>query len=294
MPVHGRSDEALGKPWERWSDRMNKVLLDGQLGLSCPESRFVLQLNSRRWGRLLLVAMTVVVATVPALAQDLGLDRLPPASGHWVLKGENPVVIGGYGDNFSYDGSRVRPLVGTITVDLDAAAQKGRIEAIFRTTPQSGPIGISRDERLEGEIRFVQEFNGPGSGRIGEFVFLHGDSGIEAPMLPTVFNWLATWAPAVIYVNGEKKYELGGHFMYSVGFRREDQSIRKSDGTLFDLARKDYHGYTANPRGAILHVMAMSNRPDPNNFPPASHVLHVNFNTVYVVKAPPGSVPGGF
>lgn len=262
--------------------------------LSGPESLPTPAFVREGLASLLLAAVMAAMAAFPTLAQDMGLERLPPASGHWILKGENPVIIGGYGDNFSYDGSRVRPLVGTITVDLDAATQKGRIEAVFRTTPQSGPIWISRDERLEGEIRFVQEFNGPGSGRIGEFVFLHGDSGIEAPMLPTVFNWLATWAPAVIHVNGEKKHELGGHFMYSVGFRREDQSIRKADGTLFDPARKDYHGYTANPRGAILHVMAMSNRPDPNNFPPASHVLHVNFNTVYVVKAPPGSVPSGF
>lgn len=249
---------------------------------------------------LLALALLVPAAALPGRAQEMGgmapigLDRLPPASGHWILRAEDPVLIGGYGDNFSYDGKRVKPLAGTLTVDLDAAAQKGYIEAIFHTTPQSGPIQISRNERLEGEIRFVQEFHGPGMGRIAEFVFLHGDSGFEAPMLPTVFNWLATWGPATLYVNGEKKYELAGHTMYSAGLRREDQSIRKDDGTLYRPARRDYHGYTANPGKGIFHVMVMSNRPDRNNFPPMSHVLHVNFNTVYVVKVPSGSVPGSF
>lgn len=235
---------------------------------------------------LMVGAFLVLVGGGGLFAQQITTE-LPPPVGHWVLRAENPVIIGGYGDNFSYDGNNVRPLIGYCLVNLDAANHNGTLEAVVWTTEESGPIYIGKDDPLEGKIRWVQEFRTGSPGLISTFLWLHGDSGYEAPVLPVVWNWLATWGLVKVYVNDELKYEWNvGHFMFTPQTRNQNQAIRKPDGTLYHPMNRDFHGYPQDPNNPILHVVGHSDGPDSGNFPPFTEFMHINFQTVYVISAP--------
>ncbi len=251
---------------------------------------------------LMIVAMaggfTFVARFSEAQMASAGLSE---SQRHWVLKADRPIVIGGYGDNFDYTGKTVRPLRGYATLDIDVERHTGTLEATLHTTPSSGPLLLNRkevttsegtpsvqEELLEGEIKLV--FHIDAQTRLVENVWLHGDTGIEAPVLPDVFNWLAGWPMADLYVNGELRYQgLGGHFMFAEQLRREDGTIRRWDG-LYSMDTPDKSHYTI-PGQWELHLMVMSmDEPDPQNFPPFARVLHVNFENIFVVRAPSGTL----
>jgi hypothetical protein len=235
-----------------------------------------------------------------------GLDVLTQAqmgggepNRHWILKAQRPVIIGGYGDNFAYDGTNVRPLQGTLTLDIDATAKTGRVVAQIQTTPESGPLFVSKSvtlengikkvthEYLEGEIRLEMTIDD--ASRLMEFVWLHGNTGNEAPVMPDLFNFLAGWAPIDVYVNGELAYEgLAGHFMYSEQARREDYTIRRDDGTIYSPKLEDKSRFTV-PGGREFHLVAHSTTPDPDNFPPHTEWIHLTFFDVFAQKVPMGA-----
>lgn len=221
-------------------------------------------------------------------------------SHRWVLKAQRPLIIGGYGDNFSYDGSNVRPLTGFATLELDATARVGTLVARVRTTPESGPLFVSRQttvengikkvthEYLEGEIRLEMALS-PDTARLQEFEWLHGNTGNEAPVMPDLFNFLAGWGPINVYVNDELAYEgLAGHFMYSEQARREDGTIRREDGTIYSPMLEDKSRFTV-PDGREFHVVAHSTVPDPDNFPPHSVWIHLMFFDVFPQQVPAGA-----
>jgi len=225
------------------------------------------------------------------------------AGRNWLIKADRPIVIGGYGDNFDWTGNTIRPLKGFATLDIDLEAKRGSIEATFSTTQASGPlhfsssvtnengINIVENEYLEGQIRLV--FHIDSQTRLVENTWLHGDTGNEAPVLPDVFNFLAGWPEADLYVNGQLAYEsLAGHFMFAEQLRREDGSVRNEAGELYTIGASDKSRFTI-PGQWELHLMVMSmDSPDANNFPPFSKVLHVNFENLFIADTPTGtSVP---
>ena len=238
-----------------------------------------------------LGALMLTVGTTGAFSDALETP-ISGGTGRWVITAEDPYVIGGYGDNFAYDGENVRPLKGYLTLDLDTKQKRGRIEAVLWTTEESGPVDWSRDEKFTGEIRWVQKFEG--AGNIEEFIWLHGDSGVEAPVLPVLWNWLGTWAPIELYVNDELVARQGGHFMFSVNNRQEDYSVSKLDAdgqrVYYDPTMRDTNGWftSTQQQDTIIHVVTHSDTPDSGNFPPHSTWLHVNFATVHVIQTPEG------
>jgi len=220
---------------------------------------------------------------------------------HWVLKGDHPIVIGGYGDNFDWSGQTIRPLRGFVALDVDAATGSGTIEATLYPTERSGPLFFSQTtseekgvtvvkrEYFEGEIRLVMHIDP--QARLVQNEWLHGDTGREAPVLPDVFNFLAGWPATDLYVNGELAYAgLAGHFMFAEQLRRADGSIRNEDGEVYSMSAADKSHFTL-PGQWELHLMAMSmDEPDPGNFPPFAKVLHVNFENLFVIKTPTGTL----
>ena len=111
------------------------------------------------------------------------------------------------------------PVDGTATVEVDAETNSGRMEVLF-----NGTITPEKGKTFTGDIRIVYEEFSEGSafweGGIADFVYLHGDSGQEAPVMPKVKSYLASWGPADVYANGELIYQdLIGHMMYTEGSR---------------------------------------------------------------------------
>lgn len=209
----------------------------------------------------------------------------------WTLKAQRPLIVGSYGDNFSYDGSNARPLTGTMILDIDVAGKTGSVVARIQTTPESGPLFISQsvtvkngvrkvtNEYLEGNIRLEMHIDD--TARLQEYEWLHGNTGNEAPVLPDLFNFLAGWAPLNVYVDDQLAYEgLAGHFMYSEQMRREDGTIRREDGTIYSPILQDKSRFT-NAKEREFHLVAHTTVPDENNFPPHTHWIHLVFFDVF-------------
>ncbi len=72
-------------------------------------------------------------------------------------------------------------------------------------------------------------------------VFLHGNTGAAAPVLPTVFNLLATWGPAEVTLNGQlfnnpfdgPAPRWFGHTMTTPGVRNPDGTVRTTSGDIY-------------------------------------------------------------
>ncbi len=230
-----------------------------------------------------LAAVAVLAAVFLLLPRGEGVG----SSYDWVLTATEARIIGGYGDHFQYDGEGVRPVEGQAVVKVDADTGQGTVEAVIRTTRESGPVVLAQDAAFEGELRLVMKVGAPGT-RLAEYIYLHGDTGNEAPVMPKLFNYLAGWAPLDVYEDGRLVYaNLGGHFMLSEGSRRPDGTIRKDDGTIYSPKLKAERGFT-DPSRTEFHLVAHSTEPDPNNFPPHTVWIHLHFNAVQIEKAKPG------
>ena len=209
-------------------------------------------------------------------------------SGTWHLRAEGVSIIGGYGDNFAYDGENVRPLSGWAEVRLDAEHGTGTITIEVETTPESGPIRFSKDASWSGKIRIVQRLNTNemAMARIVQEMSLHGNTGNEAPVMPTIFNYLATWGPSKIWVNGDEVVSMiGSHTMFSERARGANGKIENRDGQVYSPMAALKDGF-ANRSATEFHYVAHTTQPDQDNFPPHTGWIHLHFSDVSVLEKP--------
>lgn len=202
-------------------------------------------------------------------------------SPNWELEASNGLLIGGYGDNFDYDGSDVTPVGGSATVDVNAEDNTGSMEVVF-----NGTIHPEKDQTYSGEIRIVYDQFSEGSdfweGGIADYVYLHGDTGQEAPVMPKVRSFLASWGPADVYVDGEMIYEdLAGHMMLTERSRDpETYEIFASDGESYYSPKNPGDSSIVAPDERELHFVAHTTEQDTGNFPPHTVWIHLNFMEV--------------
>jgi len=172
-------------------------------------------------------------------------------------------------------------------VELDTRAGTGTITIEAKTTDESGPIRFSSADSWSGDIRIVQRLNlaEMERARIEEEVMLHGDTGNEAPVMPNVFNYFATWGPSKIWVNGEEVVPMiGSHTMFSEQARDSYGKIQKA-GTIYSPMAQDKSGF-ADPTKTEFHYVAHTTEPDSNNFPPHTAWVHLHFSDVTVHEKP--------
>ena len=232
------------------------------------------------------------LALVAGLAAFTGGEAEPAATaeadGEWQIEATDARIIGGYGDNFAYDGDNVRPLDGTARITVDPEAGTAQLEIELQTTEASGPIHFSADRAFSGEIRIVQKIDTGrmDQARIATELFLHGDTGNEAPVMPKIYNYFATWGPSTIWVDGEEVVPMiGSHTMFSEQARDpETGRIAKGD-QVYSPRLEDKTGFT-NPDELEFHYVAHTSEPDQNNFPPHTAWIHLHFDDVEVVSQP--------
>lgn len=259
----------------------------------------------RTLAALAAVALTgAVVAFAPhgetPIAQDdtaEATDRTPAATtedGVWHIRATGARIIGGYGDNFAYNGQNVRPLEGHAEAKIDPASGEGKVTVKLRTTDDSGPIHFSEDTKWDGEIEIVQQLNTQkmDQARIATDVFLHGDTGNEAPVMPRIYNYFATWGPSKISVNGDEAVPMiGSHTMFSEQARGEDGKIQRGETVYHPAKVQDKTGFT-DADEVEFHYVAHTTEPDQDNFPPHTAWIHLHFSDVEIVSQPEGaSVP---
>lgn len=205
----------------------------------------------------------------------------------WIIDATEGLRIGGYGHNFAWDGSNVVPVGGDLKVRVNVNNDVGSVIAkIYGTVnPEAGMW-------YTGEIVIVINYfeEGPSwqEGGIAEDLLLHGDTGRGPPVMPKIRTYLGGWGIADVYVNGVLVYEdMDAHVMYTERARRDDYTIRKNDGTIYNpmMYAGDYPDFVVQNEREI-HLVAHSTISDPNNFPPHSVWFHFNWQDVTIRKAP--------
>ncbi len=243
--------------------------------------------------KLILVLVTIIFIQACTTSKDTSLTKVVENEetsymtidgkhgNKWMLTASKPLLIGGYGDNFVYNGEKVQALTGTATVDVNAATNTGKMVAEFygTITPEAGKtftgnIKLEYNKFLEGSDFW--------EGGIADFVYLHGATKQEAPVMPKVKTPLASWGPVNVYVDDKLIYEkLVGHMMYTEASRdKETYAIYNSDRSGFYSPKDPTNGSIAHPDQMELHFVAHTTDPDSGNFPPHTVWIHLNYIVV--------------
>lgn len=244
---------------------------------------------------LLFVVALLIVPTLNVSAQDGGDDEDQPTAFH--IRGYNVQAIGQYPDSFSYDGTAVRPQEwGFFEIHIDAETDTGLMIARFHVDSHQ----LDAETLLEDAVITVvyPVFGLPTDtapeyweGGIADYLDLHGDSGSEAPVLPTLFNNFGSWGPSVVFVNGEQYMGdaefLGaenvfglttGHTMFSEMVRNpETGEVFAEDGETYFSPADPGNGSIYSDEITLLHVVAHTDTRDSEAFPPFTMFLHINF-----------------
>lgn len=227
--------------------------------------------------------LTIVIVVALVGGTFLLLTHKESPSPGWVITASHPVVIGGYGDNFSYSGTDVRPLSGKLALRFDPASHGGTITISVTTTEKSGAIMPSVKGSLTGSITLSSRIT-PDDSIISD-KYIYGDTGIRSPKLPETYAYLAGEGTFDLYLNGKLVDEkLYGEWALAQALRKEDGAIRKS-GLVYSPLLRDKTGF-ADPKKAQFILILHSPDPDPNNNPPYALVLHLVFTAVKIAKSP--------
>lgn len=122
-------------------------------------------------------------------------------------------------------------------------------------------------------------------------VYLHGNTTAGGPVLPTLFNMLATWGPAEVTLNGrpfENPYDgpvplWVAHTMTTIGVRDDDGKVWTENGDIFDPTVDPSNGAVDYDDLEFHLVFHDAPGPITTNFPPPlSFFYHLTFEDVSI------------
>ena len=216
--------------------------------------------------------------TGPVMAENQGIPAIPV-------------------DSFLWDGQEIKDIHGHAMLKIDPEDNTGVIHAhwtdeygrwSYRQTmfkPPMHPTGLKVGPSANDTQLIVDD-------PVTTNVYLHGDTTAGGPVLPTVFNFLATWGPAKLTLNGEPfNNEFDdepmwmGHTMISEGVRNEEGAVLTTSGEVYDMM-KNGEGITY-PDKMTFHLvfhskMTMGEMTD-NVPPPVKFFYHLSFSDVKLV-----------
>jgi hypothetical protein len=198
-------------------------------------------------------------------------------------------------DSFVWDGTGSTAVPGKAKLEIDPVNNQGEIKATWEDengkwtyhqvmySPPPHPTGL----RLGSSITSTEVIE---EDPITTNVYLHGDTGAGGPVLPTLFNLLATWGPAKVTLNGQPFNNpfdgpvplWVGHTMTSVGARGDDSTVRTVSGDIYSPANSG-EGAVDNDDLEFHIVFHDAHGPQTGNFPPPhSFFYHLSFEDVEV------------
>ena len=229
------------------------------------------------------VRLLLVLVGLATLVGWLWLNTGNESGPAWLIHATSPKVVGGYGDNFAYSGDNVRPIEGALELRLNARRQIGKITVSLQTSGASGPLHVSAEQSLDGEITLVSQIDR--SSTLNEEVFIHGDTGIGGPELPRTYATVVGWSRFDVFVDGALIYEgLSGEWALIQALRKSDGAIRQS-GLIYSPLLRDKRGF-ADPEASELLLLLHSDAEDPENAPCYDVALHVVFTDVTIEIGP--------
>lgn len=205
-------------------------------------------------------------------------------------------------DSFVWDGvGSVVLESASATLDVDPAHNTGTLTAEWTDldgnewtltqtafAPPPHPTGLRVGPYASGTTLIMDD-------PVVSNVYLHGDTGTAAPVLPTIFNMLATWGPAQVTLNGEpfeNPYDgpapmWAAHTMTAAGVRNENGEVMNADQSDYFNIMEPGNGYT-DYGDMEFHITFsdMPGAPDNPSFttdnfpPPLSFFYHLTFEDV--------------
>lgn len=199
-----------------------------------------MKLGSGRLGLITLLSMAACGPAAPPDSEGPGPDtsaagplgaemriyapeQHPLYDGHFVITGSRVYQVGTLNDRSPWDhmgddASNVRPVDGTIDLDVDERANTGTFTADLSLPEGHYVVEIDRFE----------EFSPCQNGGIAAWLYEHGDSGCGDSNWPKSLLYVAGWGWGNATLNGEplrEDYQI--HFMVTQGMRdRESLQVR--------------------------------------------------------------------
>lgn len=248
------------------------------------------RVNTERKNKTIFILLMTMLMLASQVTAQTEVDYLTFEGSHshdWHLQAKEAKIIGGYGKedwgNLSYSGQNVVAVEGSAEVQVNSTSDKGTMVASF-----DGTIHPTKEKEFSGRIRLEFDIvNSEGAapwreGGAADFIMIHGDTGQEAPLVPTVSCYLCTWGTGKLFVDDELVHEAMGHFMWTPTIRDENQVVwADEEQTATYVPVESDKGIISQPLNSQLHFVFFDPRvPDPDNFPPMSWFLKVNFDHV--------------
>jgi hypothetical protein len=232
---------------------------------------------------VLVVAIALAVVVFSGTHQDI-IPNLPDLSEPaWLIHADQPLIAGGYGDNFAYNGTNVRALDGSLELRYDPERKTGSITVTLETTDKSGPLHVSASQSLDGRVELVSEITP--SDRIVEDRPVFGSTGLGENTFPQTSATLAGWSRFTLTAGGKTVgKDLFGEWAIAQALRRADGSIRQS-GLVYSPLLRDKTGFS-NPKETQFVLLVHSQDADTDNVPPYTLALDLTFLHVVVQHQP--------
>lgn len=230
-------------------------------------------------------------ATYRVAATDGRLIRRPTGPVHETVQGVPARPV----DAFNWGGEGIEPVQGRMTIEVDPVANTGRIRAQWNDrnghwkleqtafAPPPHPTGLEIGRSATATNLIEQD-------PVVTNVYLHGDATAAEPVLPTLFNLLATWGPARVSLDGhafDNPYDgptpaWVAHTMVTEGVRLPDGRVTANGGDdVYSPA--EFAGSGDTQRDDREVHLTFHDAPGPvaaGNFPPMHY--HVQFEEVDV------------
>lgn len=177
--------------------------------------------------------------------------------GSWVIEATTGYVVGSPSNEHAYDGVERTPITGKFRIDVNPDTDKGTITGEFTAAivirkgqaAQSGTWTFTHDV-FQGRKPFYQ-------GGVGENISMHGDSGNEGPIFPTMNGIVATWGAGKISLDGTLLVpELNFHVMYTDGLRDGQLRILKSADLCCYSPQEPGKGFVGSPKMQLVILMS--------------------------------------
>lgn len=197
-------------------------------------------------------------------------EEHPYYSGQFRLSGQKAVLIGSMGDrapwdHMDYAGKRLKPVQGTIDIDVNERANSGQVIAEFDEGADRYRIVFDRFAAKTP----IQD------GGIATRIYEHGDSGNGDPLYPKTWLYLVGWGIATVFKNDTMLYkDYDAHVM--VMERSRDPKTHE----VHYPVKRTLPGGETDPAGMEIDLWVRSKEQNPQNFPLYETFVHLCWEEV--------------
>lgn len=230
-------------------------------------------------GKLFLILAAILIISTPVYAGK-----------PFQITGTNGYLVGGAGDtgnSFRYDGSQIWVGPGQASVIVDEESNTGVVTGTVVTHGHTYTITLTK---FAGMKPFMD-------GGIARDLYIHGTTGNGPPVLPGVWTYLAGWGRGDVYKDGKLLYgNYEAHFMLTQGTRDKETHrvdfpgpkrflMAKKSGNQSEIKAAELEIEQAATRAIDtntmqLHVVAHSEKRNPNHFPPFETFIHFMWDDI--------------